>query len=177
MYEQMVRGEREGPIGRRIVAVAVVSVVAVILITALAVALTPPRPPGSILTGTSWQWTGTTSSADEGPRVVSDPATYAIEFNTDRTFQAQADCNAVTGTYRRILPGRTGTSWTGLTLSPAATSLVACGPDSLSDVYLRDLETAARYVIADGRLTIALSDGRAMTFRAAAPAASRPLGA
>ncbi len=173
----MIRGVREGPIGRRIVAVAVVSVVAVVLITALAVALAPPRPPGSLLTGTSWQWTGTTGGAGEAPLAVSDPATYTVEFKTDRTFQARADCNSVSGTYRRILPGRTGTSWTGLTLSPGATSLVACGPDSLADVYLRDLEQAARYVIVSEQLTISLPDGRAMTFRAAAPAASRPLGA
>jgi len=173
----MVRGVREGPIGRRIIAVAVVSVVAVVLITALALALAPPRPPGSILTGTAWQWAGTTTGANEVPLTVSDPAIYAVEFMTDRTFQARADCNSVSGTYRRILPGRTGTSWTGLTLSPAATSLVACGPDSLSDVFVRDLEQAARYVIVNEQLTISLSDGRAMTFRAAAPASSRPLGA
>lgn len=173
----MVRGEREGPIGVRIVVVAVVSVILVLVITALAVALAPPRPPGSVLTGTSWQWTGTTTSASEAPPVVSDPATYAVEFKTDLTFQARADCNSVSGTYRRILPGRNGTSWTGLTLSPAATSLVACGPDSLADVYLRDLERAARYVIVNEQLTITLSDGRAMIFRAADPAASRPLGA
>ncbi len=169
MYEQMVRGQREGPIGRRIVIVAAVSVVVVVLITALAVALAPPRPPGSVLTGTSWQWTGSTTGTAEGPLGVSDPAAYTIELLPDRTFRARADCNVVSGTYRTVPSGRTGSPWARLTLRPGPSSLAACGADSLSDVFVRQLESAVRYVVADAVLTVGLADGGSMTFGASDP--------
>ncbi len=166
------RGVREGPIGGRIVVVAIVSVVSVFLIVALAVALAPPRPPGSILTGTTWQWTGATTGSAEVPVVVPDPPKYTIEFLSDWTFRATADCNTVSGTYRTILAGRTGLPSTGLRLRPAPYSLASCGPDSLSDAFLQGLWSAARYVIADSKLTILRSTQGTMTFEVGGPAAN-----
>lgn len=164
MYEQAARGVREGPVGGRIVVVAILSVVVVTAIVAIAVAL-GVHPPGTVLTGTTWQWTASTTGARHAEVVVPDPATYTIEFRSDRTFQAKADCNAISGTYRSVLAGRTGSASTGLRLTPEPSSPVACGAGSLSDVYARDLEKAARYVIADAQLTIMLSDGGRMTFQ------------
>lgn len=171
------RGVREGPIGRPIVVVAIVSVVAVLMIVVLAVALAPPRPPGSILTGTAWQWTGAMTGSAEVPLVVPDPSNYTIEFMSDGTFRATADCNVVSGTYRTVLAGRTGLPSTGLRLRPGPYSPAACGPDSLSDAFLRGLWSAARYVIADSKLLILRTTQGTMTFEVGGPAASAPGGA
>jgi heat shock protein HslJ len=171
------RGVREGPIGGRIVVVAIASVVTVSMIVVLAVALAPPRPPGSILTGTTWQWTGATTGSAEVPLVVPDPSNYTIEFMSDSTFRTTADCNAVSGTYRTVSAGRTGLSSTGLRLRPGPYSLAACGPDSLSDAFLQGLWSAARYVIADSKLTILRSTQGTMTFDVGGPGANAPGGA
>jgi heat shock protein HslJ len=183
LYEDVVvdieafRGVREGPIGRRIVVVAIASVVTVSMIVVLAVALAPPRPPGSVLTGTTWQWTGATTSAADVPLVVPDPSKCTIEFSSDWTFRATADCNVVSGTYRVVAAGRTGLPSTGLRLRPGPHSLAACGPDSLSDAFLQGLWSAARYVIADSKLTILRSTPGTMTFEVGGPATNAPGGA
>ena len=174
---QAFRGVREGPIGGRIVVVAIISVVAVVTMTVLAVALAPPRPPGSILTGTTWQWSGATTGSAGVPLVVPDPSKYTIEFMSDSTFRATADCTTVSGTYRTVPAGRTGLSSTGLRLRPAPYSLASCGPDSLSDAFLQGLWSAARYVIADSKLTILRSTQDTMTFEVGVPAANAPGGA
>jgi heat shock protein HslJ len=173
---QAFRGVREGPIGGRIVVVAIASVVAVLMIVVLAVALAPPRPPGSVLTGTTWQWTGATTGAADVPLVVPDPAKYTIEFMSDWTFRATADCNTVAGAYRTVLAGRSGLSSTGLRLRPDPYSLASCGPDSLSDAFLQGLWSAARYVIADSKLMISRSTQGTMIFEVGGPAANAPGG-
>jgi hypothetical protein len=171
---QAFRGVREGPIGGRIVVVAIVSAVAVLMIVVLVVALAPPRPPGSVLTGTTWQWTGVTAGAADVPLVVPDPSKYTIEFMSDSTFRATADCTTVSGAYRTVLAGRTGLSSTGLRLRPDPYSLASCGPDSLSDAFLQGLWSAARYVIADSKLMILRSTQGTMTFAVGGPAAKVP---
>jgi heat shock protein HslJ len=168
---QAFRGVREGPIGQRIVVVAAVSLMAVVVVVLLAVAFAPPRPPGSVLTGTIWQWTGTMTAADV-PLVVPDPADYTLEFMTDSTFRATADCITISGTYVRVLAGRTGAPWTGLRLRPDPSSQASCGPDSLSDAFLEGLRSSARYVIVDSTLTISRPSGTTMTFEVGGPAAS-----
>lgn len=165
------RGVRQGPIGWRIVVVAIVSVVAASVIVVLAVALAPPTPAGSILTGTTWQWTGATAGAAEVPLDVPDFSKYAVEFRADGTFQATADCTTVSGTYRTVSAGRTGLTSTGLRLRPDPHSLAACGPDSLSDAFLQGLWSTARYEIAHAQLTILRSTQGTMTFEVGGPAA------
>lgn len=174
---QAFRGVREGPIGRRIVLVAVVSVVAALAMVWLAVALAPPRPAGSLLTGTTWQWTGATAGAAQVPLVVPDPSKYTIEFMADSTFRATADCNTVSGTYVRVLEGLTGLPSTRLRLRTDPSNLASCGPGSLSDAFLQGLRSASRYVIADSQLWISGSTRGTMTFEATDPAAHAPGGA
>jgi len=174
---QAFRGVREGPIGGRIVVVAIVSVVAVLMIVVLAVAFAPPRPPGSVLTGTTWQWTEAMTGSADVPRLVPDPSKYTVEFRSDWTFRATADCNTASGTYRTVPAGRTGLASTGLRLRPDPYSLASCGPDSLSDAFLQGLWSAARYVIADSTLTILRSTQGTMTFGVGGPAANAPGGA
>lgn len=163
------RGVREGSIGGRIVVVALVSVVAVVMIVMLAVAVAPPPPPGSILTGTTWRWTGATTGTAEVPLGTPDPSKYTVEFRSDRTFLATADCVTVSGTYRVVSAGRTGLSSTGLRLRPDPYDLAACGPDSLSNAFLQGLWSAARYEISDAKLTIPRSTQGAMTFEVGGP--------
>lgn len=161
------RGVRQGPIGGRIVAVAIVSVVAVVTMTALAVAFSQPHPPGSLLAGATWQWTGATKGSAGVAIVVPDPSRYTIEFMPDLTFRATADCVTVSGTYVRVLPGRTGVASIGLRLRPDPYGAPSCGPDSLAGPFLEGLSSAARYVIADSTLTILRADQGTMTFVAA----------
>jgi hypothetical protein len=171
------RGVREGPIGRRIVAVAIVSVVAVLSILVLAVAGAPPRPPGSLLTGATWQWTTSATSSAEAPLVVPEPSQYTIEFLSGWTFRATTECAIASGTFRTVPAGRTGLSSTGLRLQPDPYSLDSCGPDSLSDTFFQGLWSAARYEIADAELTILRSTEGTMTFEVGGPAAKAPGGA
>jgi hypothetical protein len=174
---QAFRGVREGPIGGRVVLAAFVGVVAALLVVAFAVALAPPRPPGSSLTGATWQWTGATAGPGEAPLVVADPSRYTIVFTSASTFRATADCITVSGTYVSVPPGRTGLSSTGLRLRLDPYSPASCGPGSLADPFLERLWSASRYVIADATLTISLAPRGTMTFEAGDPAASAPSGA
>jgi hypothetical protein len=177
MNMEAFRGVRDGPIGRRIVVVAIVSVFAVVSMVVLAVAGAPPRPPGSLLTGTIWQWTASTTGSAEAPLVVPDPSQYTIEFRSDRTFRATAECATVSGTFRTVPAGRTGLSSTGLRLLPDPYSPGSCGAGSLSDTFFQGLWSAARYRIADAELTILRSTEGTMTFEVGGPAAMAPGGA
>jgi len=128
-------------------------------VVGLAVALAQPRPPGSNLTGVTWQWTAATAGTAEPSVVVADPSKYTIEFTSASTFRATADCVTVSGTYVRVPPGRTGLSSTGLRLRPDPYSPASCGPGSLADPFLEGLWSASRYVIADSTLTISRTPG------------------
>ena len=180
---QAFRGVREGPIGWRIVAVAIISVVTVTVLTALAVALAPPRPPGSDLVGTTWRWTGATTGSPGVPVVVPEPSPYTIDFMPDSTFRAAADCITVSGTYTRgqtisgTYVGSAGPAAADLGLAPDPYRPASCGPDTLSDVFLQGLWSAARYVVADSELLVLRSDRGTMTFVIAGrPAADAPVG-
>ena len=171
---QAFRGVRTGPVGRLIVIVAIFSVVAVVTVTALAAALLPAPPPGSLLVGATWQWTGATTGSSEAPLVVPDPSRFRVEFLSDSTFRATTDCASVSGTYVRVLAGRTGLPSTGLRLHPDPYSPGACGSDSLAGAFLAGLWSTARYVIADSELTILRAGGGTMTFEVGSPAADAP---
>ena len=86
---------------------------------------------------------------------------YTIAFKTDGTFGAKADCNTVQGGY---VAGADGSL--ALTLGP--TTIVACPEGSLSDLYLIALGKTASYAIAGGQLTITLTDGGTLVYKAAA---------
>ena len=85
-------------------------------------------------------------------------ANYTIEFRTDGTFSAKADCNTVNGGY-------TATSSGGLTITPGPTTIVACADGSYSDLYIMGLGQAASYAIASSQLTITLTDQGTLTYR------------
>ena len=118
---------------------------------------------GSALQGKTWQLTAFTEKvpAFQGVVPAEDQPNYTLTFNSDDTFNAQADCNQVNGTYEV-----TGTS--GLTITPGASTMAFCGEFSLDGLYVHGLSQAASYAIADDTLTITLQDEGTMTFTAAA---------
>ncbi len=76
------------------------------------------------------------------------------------TFSALADCNTLKGTWTA---GSDGT----LTLQIGPSSLVACGEDSLSDLYIIGLNRVASYAIASKQLTLTTDDGGTLVYMTA----------
>ena len=113
----------------------------------------------SNLTGKTWELTAFTEKvpAYQGVVAPEDQGKYTITFATDGTFVAVADCNAVAGTY-------TTSGSSGLTITPGASTLVACPDGSFSDLFVHALSHAATYKIADDELTITLTKGGTLTF-------------
>ncbi len=115
---------------------------------------------GSSLTGKTWQLTAITEKVPAFQGVVPEAqqANYTIEFKTDGSFQAKADCNQVGGTY-------TTTSSGGLTITLGPSTLVACPEGSLADQYVQGLGNAASYAIANNQLTITLKDEGTLVYK------------
>jgi heat shock protein HslJ len=113
---------------------------------------------GSSLTGKTWQWTSWTTVTPQSQSDVPDPSSYTIEFRSDGTFQAKADCNTVAGTYTSSASG-------GLKISPGPSTLAACGADSLSEVFVEKLGLAISYTFFRSEMTINLQDLGAIRFK------------
>ena len=79
-----------------------------------------------------------------------------------------ADCNTLKGTWTA---GSGGT----LALQIGPSSLVACGEDSLSDLYIIGLNRVASYAIASAQLTLTTDDGGTLVYKAARPATRDPM--
>jgi heat shock protein HslJ len=107
-----------------------------------------------------WHLTAITEQnpAFQGVVPPADQDKYTIEFHSDGTFGAQADCNQVRGTW-------TATSSGGLTLALGPSTLVLCADGSLSDLYILGLGNTASYVVASSALTITLHDNGTLVYR------------
>src|SRR5688572_27610520 len=116
-------------------------------------------PAGAALTGKTWHLTAITEKvpAFQGVVPAAEQANYTIEFKSDGSFSAKADCNQLAGTYTT-----TGTS--GLAIVPGPMTLAACPEGSLSSQYVAALGKAASYAIANGQLTITLTDEGTLVF-------------
>jgi heat shock protein HslJ len=114
------------------------------------------------LTGKTWHLTAITEKvpAFQGVIPAADQSRYAITFNTDGTFNATADCNQVSGSYKT-----SGSN--GLTITPGPSTMAFCGEASFGTQYVEGLSKAASYTVSGNDLTITLSDGGTMTFVAA----------
>jgi heat shock protein HslJ len=114
----------------------------------------------SSLTGKTWQLTAITevTPAFQGVVPAADQPNYTIEFKSDLSLSAKADCNSVLGTY-------TTTSTGGLTIILGPSTLVACPEGSLAPQYVAGLSNAASYVVANSALTITLKDGGTLAFK------------
>ena len=88
-------------------------------------------------------------------------ANYTITFHADGSFQAQADCNAVSGTYTTADP----TADSGdLSIFLGPSTLVACPEGSFDGLFTIGLGSAASYAIADDVLTMTLVNDGTLTF-------------
>ncbi len=101
----------------------------------------PPATTGT-LQGVVWEWQGSQYS-DDTEAVPEDPSRYTIEFADDGTATIQADCNQVRADYVANEDDST------LSITPGASTKVACPEDSLVSEFMRDLEGAAIYFFDD----------------------------
>jgi heat shock protein HslJ len=115
---------------------------------------------GSGLTGKTWQLVAITTKvpAFQGVVPADQQADYTIEFKTDGTFGAKADCNQLAGTY-------TTTSSGGLTIQLGPSTLAACPEGSLDTEYVTALGMAKSYAIANNALTITTTDEGTLEFK------------
>ena len=110
------------------------------------------------LTGKAWKWSASTTTTPASQSVVppDQQQNYTIEFKSDGSFSAKADCNQVAGNY-------TTTSAGAMTITPGPSTLVACPEGSLADLYLAGLAGTKSYAITNNQLVLTTADGT-MTF-------------
>jgi heat shock protein HslJ len=101
------------------------------------------------LVGRTWRLIESTVPALAGGDI--DPARYSIEF-VDGTFDAQVDCNRVSGTYAWSSDGL-------LTITPGPSTMAACPEGSLAGDYLAALQATTAFEVTDGRLVLTTGDG------------------
>ena len=138
-----------------------VAIIAAVAIGAVAIfALLGRGPDNGALTGKTWQLTAITEKvpAFQGVVPAADQPNYTIEFKSDGTFNAKADCNQLSGTY-------TSTGSGGLTIVPGPMTLAMCPEGSLSTQYVAALGQAASYAVASGQLTITLTGGGTLVYK------------
>lgn len=111
---------------------------------------------GDDLTGKVWLWSSANGTAPGSLKVVPTPEDYTIEFMTDGAFAAKVDCNQVAGAYTTDEGG-------AMTITPGPSTLAACPPGSLADLYLAGLSGTSAYVIENRQLILTTGDGT-MTF-------------
>jgi heat shock protein HslJ len=83
---------------------------------------------------TNWQWESVTRKSTGELTTVPDPENYTLIFRSDGTFEGQADCNAISGTYSQE-------GGFAITLGP--TTMAFCGDDSLDQQFLELLGNIA----------------------------------
>ncbi len=111
--------------------------------------------PQAIL-GITWQWEGTTNPVEK--IVVAAPERYTLWLGADGRAQMRFDCNRGGGEYE-ISPGR-------LSFRPLMSTRMACPPDSLDNVFMRDLQRVVLFFLRDDRLYLELPyDSGTMKFR------------
>jgi heat shock protein HslJ len=86
---------------------------------------------------------------------------YTIAFAAGGTFSATADCNTINGQWVATADG-------GLSITPGASTIVACPDGSYGDLYVLALTNSASYAIATDVLTVTLKDGGSLGFEPAA---------
>ncbi len=112
----------------------------------------------------TWEWVESLYS-DDTTVAVYDPSSYTMVLQSDGAVILQVDCNRGGGSY--TLDGNQ------LTLDVAVMTRVACPEGTLSEVFMRDLNAAASYVMDGEDLIINLfADAGNMRFQSAGPAAA-----
>lgn len=120
-------------------------VLAALLLSGCGTAATPTPVP---ITGIDWQWSAMQETAPASQSAVppAEMSKYTIVFNTDGTAAIKADCNNVTATYK--------ISGSSLTITLGASTLMACGDNSMDTIYLGALSKVDSYAVASGQLQL-----------------------
>jgi len=147
----------------------IVLIVGILIASLVAAACGASTNNGEDLLGKAWHL-GAASDTDPDVQVAVPAemqAKYTITFNADNTFSAQADCNQTTGAW--ATPRRDG-----LTITPGASTMAFCGPESYGELYVHLLSRAETYEVKNDQLTITLSRNGKLTFVAAGEAVASP---
>lgn len=105
----------------------------------------------------TWQWEATVTPVEK--ITVPAPERYTVLLKADGTVQARFDCNRGGGGYK-ISPGR-------LSFTPLMSTRMACPPDSLDSVFMRDLQRVVSFFLENGTLYLELPyDSGTMKFSA-----------
>jgi heat shock protein HslJ len=89
--------------------------------------------------GVIWQWQNSEAAA---------PSRYTLEFMADGNVAVQADCNRGRGTYQIV--GQ------AFFIEVLALTRAACGPDSLDQRFLEQINSTDTYQLVDGTLILTL---------------------
>ena len=134
-----------------------------------AASLPPGATPPAELLGKTWKLTAITETtpAFQGMVPEADQSKYTIEFSADGTFDAKADCNEVSGRYevhrggddpedpKLPLEARGGSG----SILPGPSTLAACPPGSLADLFVIGLGNASGFGITGNQLKIGIGGG------------------
>ena len=150
-------------------AIIAVIVIAVIIAGALLFAFLNRGSDSGSLTGRTWQLAAITGKtpAYQGVIPPAEQPLHTITFATDGTFAARADCNVIAGTY-------TLERGDGITITPGASTLVACPDGSYGTLFAHHLGEVTTWVISEDDLTLTTSDGGTGTFVDSATALAVP---
>jgi heat shock protein HslJ len=101
------------------------------------------------LEGTLWKWQETYYKNDR--YILSyDPNSYTVQLLKEKRLTVRADCNMAGGGY--AVDGEY------IDLQITHSTMAACPPESLSDVFLEDLNAATRYYFKNQKLYIVLKN-------------------
>ena len=89
---------------------------------------------GDSITGVEWMWQSVTDQTTSETTDVPSPANYTITFNEDGTFNGQADCNSIAGTWSQE---------NGFSITVGPSTLAFCGEASLDQIYVELLNNIA----------------------------------
>ncbi len=105
-----------------------------------------------------WQWEQTITPVEK--TTVPGPERYTIFLAKDGKLQARFDCNRGGGDYK-ISAGK-------LSFGPLISTRMACPPDSLDALYMKNLQRVVSFFVQDGHLYLELPyDSGTMHFRPA----------
>lgn len=104
----------------------------------------------------TWHWQR--AKLDGREIVAAAPDRYTLKFEGGGRVLLRADCNRGSGAYE--------VSGGAMKLSPAAVTKMGCPPGSQDREFLQALSRVTGYAIEGKGLTLTLSDGGSMAFRA-----------
>jgi heat shock protein HslJ len=101
------------------------------------------------LEGTLWKWQETYYKNDRYIQSY-DPNSYTVQLLKDKRLNVRADCNNAGGGY--AVDGEY------IDLQITHSTMAACPPESLSDIFMADLKSATRYYFKNQKLYIVLKN-------------------